>query len=43
MSLVDHRELTVEVTRRIPLTELADLHGEATAGQIVGKVITLPA
>lgn len=43
VSLVDSGELTVEVTRRIPLTELPALHAEAAAGGIAGKVIVLPA
>ncbi|MFG6443931.1 NADP-dependent oxidoreductase [Microbacterium sp. P07] len=42
VSLVDDGTLTVEVTRRIPLTELQALHAEATAGRVVGKVIVLP-
>lgn len=40
--LVDAGELTVEVTRRIPLEELPALHAEAAAGRIAGKVIVLP-
>ncbi|GAB3275298.1 NADP-dependent oxidoreductase [Kineosporia babensis] len=43
VSLVDEQALTVEVTRRIPLTELPALHTEAAAGRIAGKVIILPA
>lgn len=43
VSLVDEGSLTVEVTRRIPLTELPALHAEAAAGRIAGKVIVLPA
>ncbi|MGO4533820.1 NADP-dependent oxidoreductase [Leifsonia sp. 2MCAF36] len=42
VSLVDAGELTVEVTRRIQLTELPALHAEAAAGPITGKVIVLP-
>lgn len=42
VSLVDDGKLTVEVTRRIPLQDLRDLHVEATAGRIAGKVIVLP-
>ncbi|MCM6762291.1 NADP-dependent oxidoreductase [Rathayibacter sp. ZW T2_19] len=42
VSLVDAGELTVEVTRRIPLEELPALHAEAAAGRIAGKVIVLP-
>lgn len=42
VSLVEDDQLTVEVTRRILLTELAALHTEAGAGRISGKVIVLP-
>ncbi|MGU3409583.1 NADP-dependent oxidoreductase [Microbacterium sp. M1A1_1b] len=42
VSLVDAGELTVEVTRRIPLAELPELHAEAEAGGVTGKVIVLP-
>ena len=42
-SLVDDGKLQVEVTRRIPLTDLPALHAEADAGRITGKVIVLPA
>jgi NADPH:quinone reductase-like Zn-dependent oxidoreductase len=41
VSLVDAGELTVEVTRRIPLAELPALHAEAAAGGIAGKVVVL--
>lgn len=40
--LVDDGELPIEVTRRIPLTELPALHEEASAGRIPGKVIVIP-
>ena len=43
VSLVDEGELQVEVTRRIPLSELPVLHTEAAAGRIAGKVIVEPA
>ncbi|MCU1508585.1 MAG: Alcohol dehydrogenase GroES domain protein [Glaciihabitans sp.] len=43
VSLVDDGQLTVEVTRRIPLTELPALHAEASAGRVPGKVVVLPA
>lgn len=43
VTLVNDRELTVEVTRRIPLTELPALHAEASAGHVAGKVIILSA
>ena len=41
-SLVDSGELTLEVTRSIPLTELQALHVEAAEGPISGKVIVIP-
>ncbi|ROP66034.1 NADP-dependent oxidoreductase [Curtobacterium sp. ZW137] len=42
-TLVDQGALTVEVTRRIPLTALPELHAEASEGRVSGKVIVLPA
>jgi NADPH:quinone reductase-like Zn-dependent oxidoreductase len=42
VALVDESALAVEVTRRIPLTELPALHAEAAAGPITGKVLVLP-
>jgi len=42
VSLVDSGALTLEVTRRIPLTELQALHAEAAEGRIAGKVIVIP-
>lgn len=42
VSRVDDGSLRVEVARRIPLTELAAVHAEATAGTLRGKVIVLP-
>lgn len=41
VSLVDNGALNLEVTRRIPLTELSALHVEAAARPIAGKVIVL--
>ena len=43
VSLVDSGDLHVEVTRRIPLTELPALHAEAATGRIAGKVVVEPA
>ncbi|MDF2443728.1 MAG: hypothetical protein JWR01_1931 [Subtercola sp.] len=43
VTLVDNGEITVEVTRRIPLTELPAPHAEASAGRVAGKVIILSA
>jgi len=42
VSLVESGALTLEVTRRIPLTELPALHAEAAEGPISGKVIVIP-
>ncbi|WP_341956145.1 NADP-dependent oxidoreductase [Microbacterium sp. LWH13-1.2] len=42
VSLVDSGALALEVTRRIPLTELPALHAEAAEGPISGKVIVIP-
>lgn len=42
VGLVDAGELTLEVTRRIPLDELPALHAEAAEGRVVGKVIVIP-
>lgn len=42
VTLVDEGALHVEVTRRIALTELPDLHAEASTGAVSGKVIVLP-
>ena len=42
VSLVDSGDLTLEVTRRIPLAELPALHAEAAQGRVVGKVIVVP-
>ena len=41
VALVDAGDLTVEVTRRIPLADLRALHAEAEAGRIAGKVVVL--
>ncbi|MDF2664618.1 MAG: NADPH:quinone reductase [Microbacterium sp.] len=42
VALVDAGELTIEVTRRIPLAELPALHAEAAEHGISGKVVILP-
>ncbi|MBT2484292.1 MULTISPECIES: NADP-dependent oxidoreductase [unclassified Microbacterium] len=42
VALVDSGDLRLEVTRRIPLTELPALHAEATSRPIAGKVIVIP-
>ncbi|QJU52765.1 NADP-dependent oxidoreductase [Herbiconiux sp. KACC 21604] len=41
-SLVDSGAVRVEVARRVTLSGLADVHAEATAGTLRGKVIVLP-
>ncbi|WP_040871145.1 NADP-dependent oxidoreductase [Nocardia exalbida] len=40
---VDRGELIVDVTERVPLTDLASVHARAAAGTLLGKVIVLPA
>lgn len=42
VALVDAGELRVDVSRRIPLSELPALHEEAAAGALRGKVVVLP-
>ena len=42
VSLVNSRVLTLEVTRRIPLTEPTALHAEPAEGRIAGKVFMIP-
>lgn len=42
VGLVDSGDLTLEVTRRIPLNDLPALHAEAAEGRIAGKVIVIP-
>jgi NADPH:quinone reductase-like Zn-dependent oxidoreductase len=42
-ALIDDGSLSVEVTRRISLSELPALHAEASTGRILGKVIVFPA
>ncbi len=39
VALVDAGELSVEVTRRIPLAQLQELHAEGAVGRIAGKVV----
>ncbi|WP_258725226.1 NADP-dependent oxidoreductase [Cellulomonas sp. NS3] len=42
VALVDSGELRVEIARRVPLSELPELHAEAEAGQVPGKVVVVP-
>ena len=39
---VDADELTVDVARRVPLTELPDVHKSAADGTLKGKVVIVP-
>ena len=42
VDLVDDGELTVDVTERIPLSELPALHARAAQGAVHGKIIVIP-
>ncbi|MGH1526400.1 zinc-binding dehydrogenase [Leifsonia sp. L25] len=42
VGLVDRGELTVQVDRRVPLSDLAALHAEAASGALRGKVVVVP-
>ena len=42
VAMVDRGELRVDVARRVPLAELADVHAQAAAGELPGKVVVLP-
>lgn len=42
VELVDGGELRVEVARRVPLSELAEIHAQAATGTLRGKVIAIP-
>lgn len=43
VALVDSGELTVDVAQRVPLSELSSVHAKAAAGEVVGKVVAVPA
>jgi len=43
VALVDGGELTVDVAQRVPLSELPSVHAKAAAGEVVGKVVAVPA
>jgi NADPH:quinone reductase-like Zn-dependent oxidoreductase len=43
VSRVDAGELKIEVAARRPLTDLAAVHDEATAGRLSGKTVLIPA
>ena len=42
VALVERGELRVDVARRVPLAELADVHAEADAGTLRGRVVVVP-
>ncbi|KQV07372.1 NADP-dependent oxidoreductase [Leifsonia sp. Root112D2] len=42
VALIDSGELTVEIARRVPLSELPAIHRQAEAGEIHGKVVAVP-
>lgn len=42
VSLIDGGELTVDVSRRVPLSELPAIHQQAAAGELFGKVVAVP-
>jgi NADPH:quinone reductase-like Zn-dependent oxidoreductase len=42
VAMVDRGELRVDVAQRIPLAELPDVHAQAAAGELPGKVVVLP-
>jgi NADPH:quinone reductase-like Zn-dependent oxidoreductase len=42
VALIDSGDLHVEITRRVPLSELPAIHQQADAGEIHGKVVAVP-
>ncbi|MFD6140218.1 NADP-dependent oxidoreductase [Promicromonospora sp. NPDC060271] len=42
VALVDSGELTVDVARRVPLSDLPAVHAQAAAGELRGKVVAVP-
>jgi NADPH:quinone reductase-like Zn-dependent oxidoreductase len=42
VALVDSGELAVDVSRRVPLSELPAIHAQAAAGELHGKVVAVP-
>lgn len=42
VSLVDVGDLHVDISRRVPLSELPSIHEQAEAGHVHGKVIVIP-
>lgn len=43
VALVDSGDLRVDVTRRVPLTDLPEIHVQAASGEVRGKVVVLVA
>jgi NADPH:quinone reductase-like Zn-dependent oxidoreductase len=43
VELIDRGELHVDVTERVPLSELAALHAKSESGALSGKAIVIPA
>jgi NADPH:quinone reductase-like Zn-dependent oxidoreductase len=39
---IDSGELTVNVARRVPLSELPAIHAAAAAGSLHGKIVVVP-
>lgn len=42
VELIDRSELRVEIARTVPLSELPDVHRQADAGELRGKVVAVP-
>ena len=42
VALVDSGELTVDIARRVPLSELPALHAQEAAGAVHGKIVAVP-
>ena len=42
VALVDSGDLHVEIARRVPLSELPEVHRQADAGELHGKVVVVP-
>lgn len=42
VGLVDSGDLHVDIARRVPLSELPEIHRQSDAGQVHGKVVAIP-
>ncbi|MDO8209738.1 NADP-dependent oxidoreductase [Conexibacter sp. CPCC 206217] len=42
VAMIDRGELRVDVAEHVPLSELADVHARAGAGELSGKVVVVP-